>query len=379
MQLGEMLSIIMPVFNAEDTLKESIDSVVVNNTNGHELIIVDDASTDNSLEIIKDYEKKYDFIKVYSNKKNLGGGATRNHGVMMSKSQYIFVLDSDDILCDGTLERALNEIIEFDADAVAQGKAVFFKKSIIEVEKEISFKKGQIYFSDLISNEPNSVIGNLIFKRNIFDKVGGYPENHGFDTQGFGFRLLAYNAKIFVSDYQFYFQRLPTKPSYYIREYRNGNINKNWFFILFESLYKFESKARNLIMQYDYSCPYTQAKGNNVFHDLVLLSESGQNIFNYEGVDFDPDEAIKNYKESSNDLGIWAKFYMLYRDDYKIYECKNTKMKNLFPAFYLLLANSELTNFNYYYKLRYFLETKKTFSWRLKFFYHKILNKLRIL
>ena len=73
------LSIIIPSFNSEQTILESIDSILLQNLSiSYEVIIVDDCSTDNSLELIRNKIRDYKNFKVYKNKSNLGGGATRN-------------------------------------------------------------------------------------------------------------------------------------------------------------------------------------------------------------------------------------------------------------------------------------------------------------
>lgn len=91
------VSIIVPVYNSEKYLKDCLDSLVNQTLKEIEIIAIDDASNDKSLEILKDYEIKYpDKIKVYANIKNLGQGATRNKGIKLATGEYIGFLDSDD-------------------------------------------------------------------------------------------------------------------------------------------------------------------------------------------------------------------------------------------------------------------------------------------
>ena len=91
------VSIIVPVYNSEKYLKDCLDSLVNQTLKDIEIIVIDDASSDNSLEILKDYESKYpNKIRVYANTKNLGQGATRNKGIKLATGEYIGFLDSDD-------------------------------------------------------------------------------------------------------------------------------------------------------------------------------------------------------------------------------------------------------------------------------------------
>ncbi len=91
------VSIIVPVYNSEKYLKDCLDSLVNQTLEEIEIIAIDDASSDKSLEILKEYEKKYpNKIRVYANTKNLGQGATRNKGIKLATGEYIGFLDSDD-------------------------------------------------------------------------------------------------------------------------------------------------------------------------------------------------------------------------------------------------------------------------------------------
>ncbi len=91
------VSIIVPVYNSEKYLKICLDSLVNQTLKEIEIIAIDDASSDKSLEILKNYEQKYpNKIKVYTNPKNLGQGVTRNKGIKLATGEYIGFLDSDD-------------------------------------------------------------------------------------------------------------------------------------------------------------------------------------------------------------------------------------------------------------------------------------------
>lgn len=90
------VSIVVPVYNASKYLKTCLDSLVNQTIDDMEIIAIDDASLDNSLDILKDYAKNYSFLKVYSNKKNMGQGWTRNRGISLVSGEYIGFLDADD-------------------------------------------------------------------------------------------------------------------------------------------------------------------------------------------------------------------------------------------------------------------------------------------
>ena len=90
------VSVIIPVFNVEKYLEECLESILAQTLKEIEIICVNDGSVDNSLSILKEYEKKYPQIKVLKNKTNMGQGYTRNIGIKEASGLYIGFVDSDD-------------------------------------------------------------------------------------------------------------------------------------------------------------------------------------------------------------------------------------------------------------------------------------------
>ena len=102
-------SIIIPVYNTESYLKKCIDSVLNQTYKDYEIIIVNDGSTDNSKDIIEEYQNKYEFIKVI-NQDNQGLSMARNNGIKKSLGDYFLLLDSDDYIEKELLEKLDEEI-----------------------------------------------------------------------------------------------------------------------------------------------------------------------------------------------------------------------------------------------------------------------------
>ena len=90
------VSVIMPVYNCEAYLREAIDSVLAQDDEEWELLIVDDASTDSSQEIIQEYAETEPRIRVFVHRENQGPGPARNRAMEEAKGKYIAFLDSDD-------------------------------------------------------------------------------------------------------------------------------------------------------------------------------------------------------------------------------------------------------------------------------------------
>ena len=90
-----LVSVIMPVYNSAKYLNEAIDSILEQTYENIELIIIDDGSSDNSINLINNYNSSK--IRFYQNEKNLGVSATRNKAIDLSKGKYVALMDSDDI------------------------------------------------------------------------------------------------------------------------------------------------------------------------------------------------------------------------------------------------------------------------------------------
>lgn len=103
----KLISIIIPAYNGEDTIKRCIESI---NSSNVEIIIVDDGSQDNTLNICKEYEMKNENIKVF-HQKNKGQFSARNLGIKNSTGKYVMFMDCDDYYLDNTISR-IQEIIE---------------------------------------------------------------------------------------------------------------------------------------------------------------------------------------------------------------------------------------------------------------------------
>lgn len=92
-----LLSLIIPIFNVEKYLDECLESVINQSYKNYEVILVDDGSTDTSGKIADSYAEKYDYISVV-HKENGGLSSARNVGIEKSEGEYLFFIDSDDVL-----------------------------------------------------------------------------------------------------------------------------------------------------------------------------------------------------------------------------------------------------------------------------------------
>ena len=111
------VSVILPVYNVSSYLRQCLDSIVNQTLKDIEIICVDDGSTDDSPEILKEYEEKDKRIKVYY-RENAGAGAERNFGIQKASGKYLSFLDSDDFFEPDMLEEAYKKAEECSAELV---------------------------------------------------------------------------------------------------------------------------------------------------------------------------------------------------------------------------------------------------------------------
>lgn len=110
----DLISIIVPVYNAEKFLESTIKTVLDQTYQEWELIFIDDCSKDNSVDVIKKYQKKDNRIALIQNKENSGAAITRNNGIKKAKGKYLCFLDADDLWEKEKLEKQINFMREKD-------------------------------------------------------------------------------------------------------------------------------------------------------------------------------------------------------------------------------------------------------------------------
>lgn len=109
----DLITVVVPVYNAEKTIEKCVDSLLSQSYSNIEIILINDCSTDRSLDICKNYADKHGNIKVLSNQKNSGVSYTRNRGIDDAHGKYICFVDSDDYVETEYLEILYNIYQEY--------------------------------------------------------------------------------------------------------------------------------------------------------------------------------------------------------------------------------------------------------------------------
>lgn len=164
-----MISIIVPIYNAEITLKKCVDSLVNQSYKDIEILLINDGSTDNSSSICQEYADKYASV-LYFSKENSGVSDTRNYGLNKAKGEYIMFVDSDDFVDTTICECLINSATLNGSDLVACGYKVSIGdgyENVIEPCLDKAFKEKN--YNHFLLNV-NNVMGSscrLLIKRDL--------------------------------------------------------------------------------------------------------------------------------------------------------------------------------------------------------------------
>jgi cellulose synthase/poly-beta-1,6-N-acetylglucosamine synthase-like glycosyltransferase len=167
-----LISVVIPVYNAEKFIQRTIDSVLFQLFDSFEVVCVDDGSTDSSAEIIKNISKVDERVRLISNERNRGTGYTRARAVRNARGQYVYCLDSDDEVAGPLVFKKLAQIVdETKADVIHFSTLkLFFNSSWSEAVNNIAspssyniITSSYAYFMQMITGQRGyGVWGKLI-------------------------------------------------------------------------------------------------------------------------------------------------------------------------------------------------------------------------
>lgn len=284
-----MISIIIPVFNAGKRLETTIKSAINQTYQDIEIVCVDDGSTDNSLDILRNFEKSDYRIKVI-HQNNMGVSAARNKALFEAKGEYIMFLDADDWLECNACEIALNKMVSADVDIVmwpyirecgnqSLPKEIF-RREIYYNEKSVKHKLHRrfvgLYKDELIAPEKADALctvwGKLYKRESIIDKGIQFHDLSEIGTYEDGlFNLEVFQwikSAIYIPEYLYHYRR---DDSSSLTNKYNPNLSEQW------------NRLFDIILDYvernKLSKDYYIAFNNRITLSLIVL---GINEFNSE-------------------------------------------------------------------------------------------------
>ena len=272
------VSVIVPVFNSSQYIGATLDSIINQNFDGFEIIVVDDGSSDNSLEIINEKLNAADIPNTVFHQENQGVSAARNKGIELSKGDYLVFVDADDYITPNHLEQLYNGETDFSLIQIVKkegnttSKPHIYSQDFIstkefiemELKMQIPFNFVQLmYKADIVRNN------SIRFSRDYI---------YGEDTY-FALVALSYGDMIAISNEVTYHYIQHSQSAIRTSEFRRFDIVE-----IFEKLADFYKK-----------------RGWDDLSNLIITSRipkaifGNMNYFFYNGYDFD--EVIAKMKE----------------------------------------------------------------------------------
>ena len=201
------ISIIIPVFNDEKYISETLDSVISQTFTDWTAICINDGSTDNSLKILQQYAKRDKRIRVID-QKNAGVIAARTNGINATDTEYIFMLDGDDKIAPTALEKMYHEIMHRRGDIITSRVMQFGEEN------------GEMFLptpNKLNMSRTNCLVNAALMRKSDFIKCGGFDERFSAMIEDYDLWLnLVYNhnEKIYrIPEILFYYRIKPKKLS----------------------------------------------------------------------------------------------------------------------------------------------------------------------
>lgn len=210
------ISIIIPVFNRENLVKDCLDSVLAQTYTDWECIVVDDGSTDNTWQVLQEYAAKDGRIKAFQrNREPKGAPTCRNIGWEKASSEHIIFMDSDDIMLSFCLKQRMDFVLKNDSIDFAIFP-VFEKKKDIFVYRTILYNKDPL--KSFLSFQKTWSTLCLVWNKKLLQQIGGWDENAVAWQDG----EVHIRAMMKTSNYSWG----SNIPDIYIRDVANNSITK---------------------------------------------------------------------------------------------------------------------------------------------------------
>lgn len=236
------ISVIVPCYNVSKYLNGCVDSLIEAKVDSMEIVLVNDGSTDNTLDICNEYKKKYPKLIKVIDKKNGGLSDARNVGIDKSKGDYISFVDSDDTVEKDLYKNLISKIDSGDYEIIAFGENRIFPDHTIQVSSGIDRECNDQEDVKKIMPYIYPAACNKIYKRELFDKVR-FKKSIWYEDVEFIYRLLPLVSKLTYIDGYYY--------NYYQRE---GSIT-----------YTYNSKLYDLVDNLNSLVEYY--KDNGLYHE----------------------------------------------------------------------------------------------------------------
>ena len=210
-----LVSILMPLYNAEVYIAQTLENCLAQTYTNIEIIVVDDGSSDGGLQIAQGYAEKYDTISVYT-QPNSGAPRARNHAFEKAKGEYIQYLDADDLMSENKIatQMALAEKHGYDPKVMFSSKFSYFTETVADAvyfkqRIDHSYESGIDWLVDAWSGGGFGVVMGWLTHRELIEKAGPWREDlkKNQDGEFFSRVLLQADRVLMCEDVMVYYRR----------------------------------------------------------------------------------------------------------------------------------------------------------------------------
>ena len=206
------VSVIVPVYDVERYLPECLDSLCLQDTDGYEVIAVDDGSPDGSHRILQDYQRRFPEILRVVRKPNGGLSDARNYGMQFARGEYLGFVDSDDFVMPELIRLMKRKAAATNADIVVCSHAEYWAESNRAEVRWMNFVNS---YGHSVGERPELLVAahpyawNKIYRRRLFDDYGiSYPKGQAFEDSATTFNLMLHANRIEYVDKALYCYRM---------------------------------------------------------------------------------------------------------------------------------------------------------------------------
>ncbi len=199
-----LVSVVVPCYNHERYITECIESIINQTYRNFELTVIDDGSKDGSFEVLKNLQKKYDFILIQQ--ENRGISATLNRGIKeFSKGKYISFCASDDFWALDKLDKQVDFMEKNPVFPMSFGKTYYVDNQSNSVKRSNSHLKGGWLFEEIFTFKIHPPV-NYIFNATVFKEVGHFDESIAAEDYYMNLKIAALYPLGFLDEYLSYYR-----------------------------------------------------------------------------------------------------------------------------------------------------------------------------
>lgn len=206
-----LISVVIPTFNSEIFIRETINSVLNQTYQNFEIIIIDDESTDNTVSILKEFSNKYNRIKYFQIPHAGRPSVPRNYGTEKSNGEFIAFLDADDIWVKNKLEIQLKEFEKNPKNILVYSMSVTFRDvNLFSANYEVLPLLYKVCRTkqDFITKGNSITCSSVLLKKEYFKKVNGFDEDPKLQVEDYDLwiRLSELGLFTFIPRIQTYYR-----------------------------------------------------------------------------------------------------------------------------------------------------------------------------